>query len=561
MATSYNNLICKQAEIYYYDFLCNENIEQIPGNIIEHIDKCPVCREKINRLKAGLSSHKSAKSGKKQVAVAVTDLLNLHMAFIGDKVVCSKVRPFLPVILDPNLGIRIPTPITVHLDHCRQCAQDLQTIKSLNLTSTQSCRLSQFLADKTAKDSVSCRKARAAIPAVSSMDYGNTNEQVLKHLCTCVHCRQDLYECREKIRMECQHEDNKDTSKPPICDQLTMSDIFNYVIPYGLDPTQEKAIFSSSVTSHIRSCELCLAKIQTLHKMVYGIVERTESKVATIYRFDEFAETQEPEKFDDLYAGYPINVEITDQEDIDNERPASPIRSIDAVRRKVSLLHTNRFLSSGFIAVASVLLVVALFFRGSVAGALTIEKVYTAIQNANNIHVSSFFPETANPIQEEWVSRTRNVKITKTGDKLVLLDLQNKQRKIKNSGINSIDVSELTEEYVADNKQVISGSLGLIPFHKISDLPDGAKWNRVPDDELETAINNTEVYVLTWIDKTSTGLPVFSKMRLRVDSQTYRPLNVKFYSKSDPNDEYTPSTTLTVEYLDNSAMQAVIEQF
>ena len=35
MVTSYNNLECKQAEIYYYDFLCNENIKQIPGNIMK----------------------------------------------------------------------------------------------------------------------------------------------------------------------------------------------------------------------------------------------------------------------------------------------------------------------------------------------------------------------------------------------------------------------------------------------------------------------------------------------------------------------------------------------
>ena len=94
MATSYNNSKCKQVEIYYYDYLCNENIEQIPGNIIEHIDKCPNCQDKIKRLKAGLSSQKSAKPGNRQVAVAVTDLLNLHLAFIGDKVALVPVGTF-----------------------------------------------------------------------------------------------------------------------------------------------------------------------------------------------------------------------------------------------------------------------------------------------------------------------------------------------------------------------------------------------------------------------------------------------------------------------------------
>lgn len=561
MTTSYNNLKCKQAEIYYYDYLCNENVEQIPGNIIEHIEKCHNCREKINRLNIGLSKYQSAESGNSKVAVAVTDLLNLHLAFIGDKVVCSKVRPFLPVILDPNLSIKVPTPITVHLDHCQQCAQDLKAIKSMNLTSTQSCRFSQLLADKTTGDSVICRKAQTVIPAVSLMDYENTNEQVLKHLCTCEHCRQDLYQHRETIRTECRSKDKKEAQTCSISDQLKMSDIFNYVVPYGLDPACEDAIFQNSIAPHLRDCAVCLAKIQTLHNIIYSIVERNESNVATIYRFSEFTETQEPGEFDDLYSGYPINVEITNRDEIDNERPASPISSVAVVRQKASLYHTSRFLSSGFIAVASVLLVVALFFRGSVAGALTLGQVFTAIQNTKNIHVSTIVPEYVNPVQESWFSRTRNIKITKKGDELTLLDFQNKQRKTKNLSNNSIDITELPDEYVTDIKPMLSKSLGLIPFYKLSDLPDGAKWNRVPDNELETALNNIEVYDLTWIDKRNTNLPVFSKIRFTVDSQTYLPLNTRYYSKFNINDEYTPSSTKIVEYLDDSAMQAVIDSF
>ena len=558
MVTSYNNSKCKQAEIYYYDFLSNENTEQIPGNILEHIDQCPHCREEISRLNTGLSQ-KSTKSGNRQVAI--TDLLNLHLAFIGDKVVCSTVRPFLPVILDPNLGIKIPTPITVHLDHCQQCAQDLKTIKSLNLTGTQSYRFSQLLADKTAEDAVSCRKAQAAIPAVSSMDYKDTSEQILKHLCTCEHCRQDLYEYREKICKEGRHEDEKEARKCSVCEQLTMSDIFDYVVPYGLDPTHEDAISRSSIASHLRSCVVCLAKIQTLHNIVYSIVERIESKVATIYRFNEFSEIQEPDEFDNLYAGYPINVELASSEDIDNEQPASPIRSIEAARRKAPILNTSHLLRSGIIAVAGVLIVVALFFRGSAAGALTIEQVYTAIQNAKYVHVSSFVPEKANPIKERWISRTQNIIITKDRDELVLLDLNNNQRRIKNPGNNTIDVTELPEDNVAYTKKSMSGSLGLIPFYNISDLPDGAKWSRVPDNELEIPVNNTEVYDLIWIDKTSTNLPVYLKMQLTVDSQTYLPLNTRFYRKLNVDDEYTLNSITRVEYLDDSAMQTVIEQF
>jgi len=306
---------------------------------------------------------------------------------------------------------------------------------------------------------------------------------------------------------------------------------------------------------------VCLAKIQTLHNIVYSIVERIESKVATIYRFNEFSEIQEPDEFDNLYAGYPINVELASSEDIDNEQPASPIRSIEAARRKAPILNTSHLLRSGIIAVAGVLIVVALFFRGSAAGALTIEQVYTAIQNAKYVHVSSFVPEKANPIKERWISRTQNIIITKDRDELVLLDLNNNQRRIKNPGNNTIDVTELPEDNVAYTKKSMSGSLGLIPFYNISDLPDGAKWSRVPDNELEIPVNNTEVYDLIWIDKTSTNLPVYLKMQLTVDSQTYLPLNTRFYRKLNVDDEYTLNSITRVEYLDDSAMQTVIEKF
>lgn len=559
MVTSYNNQVCKQAEIYYYDYISKENIEQIPENLIEHIGQCPHCRKNIDLLKNGLTSQKSTKSGTRQIAMAVTDLLNLHMAYIGDKVVCSTARPFLPVILDPNLGIRIPTPITVHLDHCRQCAEDLKTISSLKLTSTQSYRLSQLLADKADQDTVSCRQAQAAIPAVSSMSYKGISEQILKHLCTCEHCRQDLFEYRETSRKEARHEN--EARKDSVCGKLTMSDIFDYVVPYGLDPTLENAISESSISSHLRSCSACLAKIQTLHEIIYGIVEKAESKVATIYRFNEFSETPEPGGFDDLYAGYPINVEIATLEDIDKEQPATPIHSIAAARQKTPILNTSRLLRTGIIAVAGVLIMIGLFFRAPAAGAVTIDQINAAIGKAKNIYISSFVPDKAEPIQEKWFSRSSNILIMKTGDDLVLWDLKNNQKKTKTTGVNSVEVTDLTDDFAGDIKQNLSGILGLMPFYSISELPDGTEWKRVPDDELEVSVNNTEVYELTWLDKTNANLPVFSKKQFTVDSQTYRPVNIKFYRKLNANDEYILNSKTTVEYLDDSAMQAVIELF
>ncbi len=45
--------------------------------------------------------------------------------------------PFLPGLATSCLDLRIPTPITVHVDHCPQCAADLAALKGLGLSDEQ----------------------------------------------------------------------------------------------------------------------------------------------------------------------------------------------------------------------------------------------------------------------------------------------------------------------------------------------------------------------------------------------------------------------------------------
>jgi hypothetical protein len=44
----------------------------------------------------------------------------------------------------PSAQIRIPTPITVHLDHCPECADDLKALRNLGLTAEQLERLERL---------------------------------------------------------------------------------------------------------------------------------------------------------------------------------------------------------------------------------------------------------------------------------------------------------------------------------------------------------------------------------------------------------------------------------
>ncbi len=309
MIAQNHNSLCVEAKLHYYDFLCEESRGLIPESVTNHIEQCQHCREQINQLKVVLSQTDGVKPEQGQVSSAITTMLELHFAYIGKRVTCKTVRPFLPGLLDPALEIRIPTPITAHLDNCQKCREDLDTIRRLSLNRKQLCRLSQFLTEKPTDDSVSCSQARAAILCVAVMAFRETSAAVLKHLCTCPNCRKALYEYRESVLTDLYHSEKAQKEFP--CEEVSASDIFDYCLPYGIDPAADQyAKFRESLTSHLNDCPVCLAKIQELHNILYGIAERLESEIVTIYHIDESDKAQTLGESDDLYAGFPISVEI-----------------------------------------------------------------------------------------------------------------------------------------------------------------------------------------------------------------------------------------------------------
>jgi hypothetical protein len=165
--TKNHNSMCQEAKPYYYDCLCEEKRGPIPLSTIKHIEQCKHCQNHINRLKVVLSQKDSIKSEQGQDSSAVTTMLQLHFAYIGKYVTCETVRPFLPGMLDPAIEIRIPTPITAHLDNCRQCAEDLKAIQKLNLNSTQLYGLSQFFVKGLSRDTTECSEMAASMTAMA----------------------------------------------------------------------------------------------------------------------------------------------------------------------------------------------------------------------------------------------------------------------------------------------------------------------------------------------------------------------------------------------------------
>ena len=444
------NSLCKQAELYYYDFLHNENRGLVPESIVNHVEQCQHCGGQINQLKAVLLQTNDLESQQRRVSSAVTTMLKLHFAYISKPVTCNIVKPFLPSLLDPDLDIAIPTPITTHLDKCNWCSKDLETIRKLSLNRKQLCRLSQLFAEEPAVDAEFCSKALA------------------------------------------------------------------------------------------------------------DVAKRAESDVVTIYHVDESAKAEASSGFDDIYTGFPIRVSIACREDEVDVGLSTSTTGLGVLRQKVSAMNLKPLVKTAVAAAAVLLIAVSLFFSIPTAKAVTIDQIYKAIEKIKNVYIASFVPDKTEPIQEKWVSRTLSNYMTKTGKQLVLWDIPNGVKKSKQLDTAVTETILLTAVSTADVERKIAGSLGLLPFYDISDVPQDAEWNREADDNLKVR-EAIETYNLIWVEKAYDGSVVFNKWRVFVDPKTNLPQKTEFYKKLAVDDEYALESVRTVEYLSDGEIQALIK--
>jgi hypothetical protein len=301
--------------------------------------------------------------------------------------------------------------------------------------------------------------------------------------------------------------------------------------------------------------------MQQLHQTIYGIAERAESEVVTIYHIDESAKAKAISEYDDLYAGFPIRVERANRGDeVNAGRSASTINFGAALKQKASAMNLKPLIKAAVAVAAVILIAVALFFNIPTAKAVAIDQIYKAIEKVKNVYIASFVPDKTEPTQEKWVSRTLNIYTTKTGKQLALWDLPNAIRKSKQLNTAVTEMLPLTAVSVADVEKKITGSFGLMPFYDISDVPQDAKWSRIANNGLEATAKHTEVYDLIWIEKVYGGPVIFRKWRVFANTETNLPQKIEWYKKLATDDEFVLETITVVEYLSNSEMQAVIKE-
>lgn len=160
MPNNKNKSVCEEASTYYYDYLINGELQQ--KGIEEHIKNCPRCQKKIQELKEiinktseenvnGRRSRDDETGHYYKSRAKIIKMLEAHFSYSGQQVGCRDVRAFLPTLLIQSLRIRIPTPVTAHLDNCSECRDDLDKIRKLNLNNNQLMELSEYFADEGKK--------------------------------------------------------------------------------------------------------------------------------------------------------------------------------------------------------------------------------------------------------------------------------------------------------------------------------------------------------------------------------------------------------------------------
>jgi hypothetical protein len=543
---------CLNARLYYCDFLSQKTREGIPESALYHINQCRDCKAEIERLETLLVRAEESVGGEQSRRdSAVSTLLRLHFARVGEPVTCTTVKPFLASLADPVLQVRVPTPITMHIDKCGQCSDDVQALRDLQLTHKQLCHLGQLLADEPAGSGVSCSTARAAIPAVMSMAFRETDAETLKHLCVCSSCRKHLYRRREAVRQELVCGEAAQGKFP--CEVVSAADIYDYALPYGIDPANDQyAEFRPGLTSHLRACPNCLARVQELHRTISAIAERAESDVVTVYHLDESVEA--PLLNDLAETGAGSAAEVADQEEKrPTGRPGVGADFATDLKLKVPPLKIKPLLKAG-LAAAVILIGLALLLNSPSATAVTINQIYSAVARVRNVHITTVNDE----MQEQWVSQGLNAYLTKIGPRWTLSDIATGVRRSKDSLTGIMDEKQLAEDEIAGVKSKMSIILALLPFHDIRGLPRDAQWTRVTDDAPQSARGRTEVYDLTWTENTYSAM-IHNRRRFFVDPETKLPHRIEFYHKRFADRDYSLRSVKRVEYMSDAEVEAVIK--
>ncbi|MBN2128081.1 MAG: hypothetical protein JW741_01235 [Sedimentisphaerales bacterium] len=517
MAASDGNRACEDAAAYYHDFLLDPGDPSLPRSVTDHITLCEHCRGQIERL-GELLAEAEGQSGPCGLEAdnGVVAELQRHFEHVGDQLGCAQAKPLLPTVLLPSLRIRIPTPVTVHVDHCAECIGDLAVLKGLALDDEQLIRLSRLYEDSIAGDSRTCQEGRSTAAILGAVSLEGLGAEASRHLCVCRTCRDAVYEYRQE-RLDRRRREGSGT-RGGCGRDIAMADLFDYAVPYGRAVGSEA---QEDIGMHLRSCPQCLEKLQALHRAVYGVIERPDSPVVTVYTTGPVA-GETPEPGEGLYEGHSVGVEVSG---LDSEPVAGAVSAASGVGAALRRTTSNRvlrpFLKTAFLTAAMIPLAVVFWATTRSASGLKVRQVSEIFASAAAVHVETIHSVQTEPTTDVWVSGATVV--WKNPATHVVYDLK-KRRKL------DLRLSAGSAGWVALDNEEFNGITrsvgGLYDF-----APPRATLKPVVGADASVDSDGSEVYEVAWETMKAPGAPIMYRRKISLDPVTKRPRKIELFSR------------------------------
>ncbi len=496
--------LCHKAREYYYELLRHDGAV-VPEAIALHVKTCPFCEQQIRQLREALVQAENRPSPADHPEdEGVIDALSRQFELVGEPVTCSHVKLFLPDLLIPSREIRIPTPITVHVEHCRQCANDLAAIRKLGLTADQLKRLSLFYGQSAGHGQ-----------ARSAAFFCDGTESDLD----------DSLSCRE----------------------ISAAELFDCVVPLGPDAVtfagnDERR---NAVIAHLHACRHCMKKARSLHRTIHSIAQRADSAISTRYKPQD-DEKDAPEAQGPMYR-YPVNVEILRREParVAGDTPSTSPRPAPAG----ATVKFPRRVVLGAVAVVTVALL--LLVNAPTTASMTVGSLVKAIQQAPHVRIISRYAGDQQPSYEILVSKDLIVQKIRT--ECILYDLGRRQVTVSDSALGPGDPVTLKaddlDRYRRYGSQIVERM-----FANALLTDDLSPVESVPSDRTG---GNLSVYELT---RTVHGRMRATSYRWRVsvDPATRLPVQIEYYCQDSPEGGWELAEVKTFEYLSEPEMRDAV---
>lgn len=451
-------------------------------------------------------------------------VLDLNFAYTDSIVDCDTAKRFLPILADQDLSINIPTPITVHLEHCPECQKDLKTLVNFDLRKDQLYVLSQIFTELSCNTTKYCDDIETDISFFAKMEFSLISQDVLKQICLSKTHRQKVFSIRSVMLDKIEKRDK------PGCD-ISYNSLFDICFPYSRKPMDFPGQSETDLL-HIKSCHLCLSNAQELFGKLGKICDRKNSGITTRLSLKKDIEI---ESFaSDDYKDWPVEVEVFNEKP-ENIRPSNPNTTNKNIKFKKYFARNTKPISIA----AGFLLIFGILFNINSASAISLREVIIALENVKSLCLTSN-DQNGEFIQTTLMSRPRNILILDSEKQTVLFDLNSNIRTIRSNITHEKQILEITPEIKKRVNDNLDANWGIIPKEVTN-----SSWENITK-KIEQVPAYFEVYELQYKDAKNDGVKWTD--RVWIDVRTKLPHKIKVYLQLNPDSQAKLTNIFHFEY-------------